>query len=1121
MRQPKTKTNYFPKISTYLNLNNANSYENTPSLFSSTRKPLKQISESASTTDFFARNYDNYLEKVKQRNKVYNSTLKSEFELNSLLYKLKNYYSDVVSINTKKKQTIIYLRKTLGFEEFKLNQVIELQDIELPDEKISVKNFNELKLTKNEVEKQLRNLMKEKQHLDELIKNESEYFKTIEYMCEEEKNRFKEIKKETNIIAERINNVKQYQRIIDYNLGKEKIKISEEKILEDKLGKGMELIEQVNLAQKEKNERLNKIIYEKERQVEELKARLLAIKRQNKIENLEYQNEIKKKIETAKEFGENQRLKEKKVAEIIYCLYLIQNYFINEENFDREKMKKSAEYKLLEKKNFDILYNGNNNTLERNYNKNKISLSPAFSENMSEIKLKLENDKVNLDDKKEEKDSNKEEKENENESEISESKNSGEDKKEANKNKEEEDKKEKVVNPSIFLTNLGKKLSVINVPLENLNLNGENNEKKEKNVEIKRAYTTKNMEYNIYNFVNKVESKNLENNKNDNNIKIEDGNIDESEKKQSEKNENIEINISNQNNNNNNNNNNNKEEITNNFNNRKSNDYAVLTFEDLKEKSALIKLNRKSLFNYNAKLTSKLNFYKIQFDLFHKKELELEDLRSILNQRASKIIQENFLSFKQLVKINPGIKEFIKKNKDFIEQVKNQNKKEKLKEMNKKINETNPVNNQEKTEIINNETEDKNDEYELNLQFMNNMQVLIHSIQKLIMINKDFFMKCNEHFKLIKSTLELIADFEKKEFEKNDNNDKNNLNKVNFKDKGETNDNIQIFQDVIKIISDEDSELDILINKMNQKNLNDKNNLLNYIKNLINFVQTDDELKSIFDIDKLNTDLLYNFYKDVDTQRIKTSFYKQFKLKRFPILDSEFNHFTTISNDLTAQIKKISKIVSDLEQNEKLNKLFYQKSSKIKRKMKEGTRKNSISLTNKNIYLGKRTNIRYDPKIRVFNRFKTISLSTQKDTSYSELEFMSKGKVDEDDIPDNYTKKKVKKALEKKINSQEKNIVDKLYSPFLLKTSYLRKLNQNLKGIKSMTTLNCKTNHTLRKRKGEVDNLTHQMFIYSNPLINPNKLANQTYNSLAEIAIRNQNQYKYDKNYLNPNLIYN
>ena len=63
------------------------------------------------------------------------------------------------------------MKTTLGFEQFKLNQVIEFQDIELPDEKISVRNFNELKLTKNEVEIQLRNLMKEKQHLDDLIKN--------------------------------------------------------------------------------------------------------------------------------------------------------------------------------------------------------------------------------------------------------------------------------------------------------------------------------------------------------------------------------------------------------------------------------------------------------------------------------------------------------------------------------------------------------------------------------------------------------------------------------------------------------------------------------------------------------------------------------------------------------------------------------------------------------------------------------------------------------------------------------------------------------------------------------------------------------------------------------------
>ena len=62
-------------------------------------------------------------------------------------------------------------------------------------------------------------------------------------MCEEEKNRFKEIKGETNIVEEKINNVRQYQRIVDYNMGKEKIKINEEKVLEDKLSKGLELVE--------------------------------------------------------------------------------------------------------------------------------------------------------------------------------------------------------------------------------------------------------------------------------------------------------------------------------------------------------------------------------------------------------------------------------------------------------------------------------------------------------------------------------------------------------------------------------------------------------------------------------------------------------------------------------------------------------------------------------------------------------------------------------------------------------------------------------------------------------------------------------------------------------------
>ena len=1058
-------------------------YNSTTSFFNMTGKQLRAGAETTNSTEFFIRNYDHYLEKVKQRNKI-NSTLKTEFELNSLLYKLKNFYSDVVAMNKKKSESLIFLRKTLDFEEFKLNQVIEFQDIELPDEKISVRNFNELKLTKNEVEIQLRNLLKEKQHLDELIKNASEYFKTIEYMCEEEKNRFKEIKGETNIVEEKINNVRQYQRIVDYNMGKEKIKINEEKVLEDKLSKGLELVDEVSLNQKIKNEKLDKIIFEKERRVEELKNRLLEIKRLNKLENLEYQNEIKTKIEKGKEYGQNQKIKEKKIAEIIYCLYLIQNYFFNEEeDFDRKKMMNSNEYKLLESKNFDIFLNKNKVIKGRNYASNNVKvnlpISPAFSEKITEnYKLKLD---TNENKKTSEKNI-----DNKIESDIEE-----DEKEEETKRKEKKDRGQ-----SIFITNLQKKLSLRNFPMQILNFDKNN---KEKTKEVKKSNSFRNKKSDIFIYMNKIETKNK------NKKKIEKKNT-EKEKNQNQNDIKIKIEL------NNNNQTNNKEEPNNsnkntngdNISTKKLNEIEIPSLEELKEKFALIKINRKTLFNYNSKLTSKLNFYKIQFNQYHKKELELEDQRSLNYQKASKVISQNFLAFKQLVKLKPELNKFLLKNRKFIEEVKAQNKKNKIKEMNKTITKMNPINNPERTQVYNNETNNENNKYEIDIQFSENMNLLISSSNRIIMAIKDFFLKCDDYLKQIKSAIETLANLEKK----------GNI------EEGE-------MQEFLKNISEEDNKLEELIHRMEEGNPKDKNSLVNYIKNLIDYSKSDEELKNMFDINELNTDLLNNFYKDLETKKIKSMFLKQFKLKNFPQLETEFNHFSSNSEDSINHIKNLIKIANDLEKNEHLNFILNQRASKNKRKAKEMTKLNSLSSTaNKNILpqnskdMGKIDNLRYLQKNRIFNGFRTISLSTQKDTSYSELEFMTGGKIDEDDIPDNYTKKKAKKIKKKKFSTIEENIVNKLYSPFLKKTSYLRKLNQNMKGIKSMTTLNCQVNHTLRKRKGEVDILTHQMYIYNNPLVNPDKLANQTYNSLVGLAVTKYNKYKYDKNFLNPDLIY-
>ena len=98
-------------------------------------KMSQKDSQLDSTNDFFQRNYNNYLKKINRRSKFYNSKLITESELKSLLYKLKNYYNDVITINHKKQESVVSLKETLNFEQIKLNQVIEFQDIELPDEK--------------------------------------------------------------------------------------------------------------------------------------------------------------------------------------------------------------------------------------------------------------------------------------------------------------------------------------------------------------------------------------------------------------------------------------------------------------------------------------------------------------------------------------------------------------------------------------------------------------------------------------------------------------------------------------------------------------------------------------------------------------------------------------------------------------------------------------------------------------------------------------------------------------------------------------------------------------------------------------------------------------------------
>ena len=367
------------------NRNRGNEISSSTYIKQNTTKNNKNKNSSfiSSSCDFFERNYNKYiLKQQKQVKQNINKTMSNQ-TLNALLFKLKKYYNDILTNNKDKKDQINLLKSSLKHEEFKLDQIINFQDIELPDEKISVKNFKEIKLTRDEVQQKLIDLNNENQNMKNFIKNVTDYTKTVEFMFEDEKVKLINIKKETNYVLEQLNNIKQYQRIIDYNLKHQingEIYMSQ---LDDKLNTNNEIVSKVNNENYERIKKLNEEIEYKEMKIQDLQEKLEILKNKKIDSDIISENEYKaKKIKQIKENIHENKKKEKKYIEIIYCLSILQKYFINSNFFDLKKLYNTKDYKILLNKDNLIINNNDHNKNDEqkkfktceNFNK-KISLS--------------------------------------------------------------------------------------------------------------------------------------------------------------------------------------------------------------------------------------------------------------------------------------------------------------------------------------------------------------------------------------------------------------------------------------------------------------------------------------------------------------------------------------------------------------------------------------------------------------------------------------------------------------------------------------------------------------------------------------------------------------------------
>ena len=972
----------YPVLSNKSNNNSNKNILNTNINSANKRKVNNHKKYIRTTSAFLDRNYNNYLMKITQKNSSINRIMLQSNQLNALLFKLKKYDNELNTYNQHKLKELNLLKDDLRKNELKLQKIQDLQDIDLPEEKISIKNFNEIKLSKEDMEKQLHELINEKRKIDDSLKNEEEYNRTIEYMLEDEQNRLFSIKKESYSIEEKIKNINKYQKIIKYNMNINKEEEEKFQELNQKISEDIKLAEKVEEKQNMTNEKVQNKIYDKENEVKELEERVKELKAYKNTDLKTSKDELKDKVENAKEFERKRISNEKKCIDIIYCLYIIQKYFYEEKDYDKNKIIHSNEYKLLmqlnNEENFMVKTNGKKIVKEDMKNNNENNYNTE-----EDLLLHKESKKLNT--------------------KFSSSKN----------------------NNNLLSTDSLEESKKFNK-------------------------TSKNFLHNLpFNKTSKS-SRNFKNT---------------SFKKIKSKTQAIYF--------------------------QSYSDLITFYSEDANKLNELINkfnsitLTKKEITNYISSLLSKLDFYGSQLNFFHYKELNLEDMKSKYDKKVKDIIMNDYFKFEELTKNNSKCKEFMEKNEHFIKKMRKNNKKILMGKILEKINKKDEAFKSEENINNINKNEEKYDIDEDN--------ILFKSAKDIIMSVKNFFFTCSDLLKNIIHTND-------KKGNQNKTHEKNEilLKENNLEDINNDNDNNKFIQ-TYKKLDEFQKNKEIIIG-------DDYKLLIQYIKNLIKYCRENNDVLTQEDFNDINTNLV----ERVCNQKVDKVFMKRFLAKKCPNFNNVFTHFISLSDQVMENIRDIYNLINSKENEKYLdeNTISYkvndedfhlfspkrasQASAKDNESQSQEARssKAKSKRKHKKIISAKSMNIK-SSNIGGSDKFKELCLDEE----------------DKDTVETQATKKKVIKK-KRRIRSIDDKVVNKLYTPFLQKTFYLRKLNPNIPGIKQMTTSCSKAYYNIKKMISEVDVISHQMRIYNNPHLDTNKLCDNTYNSLVKLIYENTDKKK-------------
>ena len=944
------------------------------------------------TSAFFDRNYNNYLVKIYRRNNSLNRSVLKVNQLNTLLYRLKNYYNEIKTYNGQKLERLNSLKKELNTNELKIKNLQDFQDIDLTEEKISIKNFNELKLSKEEIEKKLFILIEEKNKIEYSLKNQEEYNRTLEYMLEDEQTRLFTIKKESLEILEKINNLNRYQKIVQSNMNindKEEEKFLE---LNNKIDNDLNIVQKVEFEQNLTNDKIKYKIYLKENEVKILEERIKKLKGYKNNDLKIAKDELNVKIENAKEFEKKRISDEKKCIDIINCLYLIQKYLLDENDYDKNKLVQSEEYKLLMQLNngTNIKMKTKSNFFKKEENKNNYeNIYSSGGDLNKESRNKLNSQNTSC---------------------------------KNNKN-------------SLFSDSV----------------EGQNFNKTTKSIleKLKKKNKIPNTGRNLKNYFFK---------------KIG-----------------------------------NKTPLT--FF-QTCSDLITVCSEDSNKLNELLKkfnsitITKKEIDDFISHLLSKLDFLRDQFNFFHLKELNLENKKSQYNKKVQDIISNHYFVFEEVTKNNSKCKKFLEKNEDFINKMKTYNKNKLDKKIIEKINQNDEIYKSEE-DMINFDNDD------IKVNTIDENDIVFLSAKKIIMNTKEFFFTCYDILKTIINKTNSNEDTNLKTDKKNNQNKTEENNELSSKENNNSEDKNNKFIQIYKKLDEFLKNKEIIIT-------DDYKLLLQYIKDLINFCKENENIISKEDLDDINLNLYQKFYDPEKVeQKIDKLFMEQFLTKNSPNFNDIYTYFISLSDQVMENIKEIYDLIHSKENEE-----FLKENINSHKISDEDINLKNFPYTSKNNH-SKETKKNKQKQKRKYTRGSSGNksvISFKSNNIYGANKFTELSIDEEDNM--NYENQPTKKKVVKKkriLSSVDNNVINRLYIPFLEKTTYLRKLNPNIQSIKQMTSSSSKAFYNIKKMIGKIDVVSNQMKIYNNPNLDVTQLCDNTYNSLVKLVYKITDGKKFGK----------